>query len=420
MKRNPALSILILTCWLAGASGCAVPTDPTEPAVRSASFEPGAKEAVFDFYIGDLRDPDQLAKYSRVDILITDPSRFWGRAANEGDIALLKAANPDIKVIAFFRSKCVRDEWAPGSVTNPFLNAMYEASRPYWSATTTGDTLRDWPGVTLFNPTQAAARKAMRDVFVSYQRSSINKFDGVFWDYFNTALWIAPTVAGMTGDPDLDGDGVSHWDDPDELLAYQESQIDSIEEMRAVMGESFIQVANGWRALQDSTFAARLDGMFYELFPNVGFSGNDKYGSALDLNVPNNIFAASHWPRRSNGGPWLILSNKSASTYYLAADGQYNVVDFGDINRAIALLADCTSVHYDLSGLHRTGVPSVWLDLGPALGPTVVDGRRYSREFANGQVVVNLTEPGAPFPVSFEIEQDGEIVQEFSIPTIHP
>ena len=44
-------------------------------------------------------------------------------------------------------------------------------------------------------------------MFVSHQNASSNKFDGVFWDYFNTWLWIAPAVTDMEGEPDMDGDG---------------------------------------------------------------------------------------------------------------------------------------------------------------------------------------------------------------------
>ena len=411
--------------------GCSVLTEVpaeetgSEPEPVNRSEEPAVpgavnREVVLDYFIGDLEDPAVLAKYSRVDLLITDPARFWGRDGVENQLDLLRAANPDIKILAYFRTKCIREEWGEADEPNAYSRDLYTASLPYWSYTTTGDTLRDWPGVILFDQANPRARQAMLAVFARYQESSTNKFDGMFWDYFNTSLWIAPTVTDMTGDPDLDGDGVAHWDDDDELAAFQEAEISWILEVRASLGDDFIQIANGWRALQDESFAALVDGMFYEIFPDVGFSGSCDYGQALDASVANNLFTASTWPRRANGGPWLILSNKNWNTRFQDQDGNFRTLDLGDVNRAIALITDCYAVHYHSSGHRIVGIPEVEPDLGRPLGQVTIDGNVYHREFENGHVEVVVNEAGAPFPVSFEIVQDDSLLQQMDLPFMYP
>ena len=432
MNRDRILVIMMaaaLATTLLG--GCSALTElpqednPSESGSETRNNDPAEapvvnREVVLDYFIGDLKDPAVLAKYSRVDLLITDPARFWGRSGVENDLELLRQANPDIKILAYFRTKCVRQEWGDADEPNAFSRDLFAAARPYWAYTTTGDTLRDWPGVILFDQANADARRALLDVFAQYQESSTNKFDGIFWDYFNTYLWIAPTVKDMTGDPDLDGDGVAHLDDPDELAAFQEAEISWILEVRASQGDDFIQIANGWRAIQDESFAALVDGMFYEVFPDVGFSGSWEYGQALDPSVVNNLFTAGTWPRRANGGPWLILSNKNCSTRFQDQNQVLRTLDLGDVNRAIALLTDCYAVHYDLSGHRVVGLPTVDLNLGRPLAETTIDGNTYEREFENGQIRLEIHEAGAVFPVSFEIVQGGAVVQKMDLPYMYP
>ncbi|RLA56646.1 MAG: hypothetical protein DRR04_13920, partial [Gammaproteobacteria bacterium] len=217
--------------------------------------------AALDYQVGDLTDPAELAKYTRADILIVQPAQFWGRSDLESRLAPLRAAKPDLKIIAYFQSKAIRIAWGENPrETNTYQYDLFQAAKPYWCYTTEGDTLMDWPGTAIIDFTNPAARQAMLDVFLNHQRTSSNKFDGIFWDYFNDRLWISPAVTGMEGEPDMDGDGVPHWDDEDELQAFRDAQYDWTHEMVAAKGSNFIQIANGSRALTDSQFAAEFDG----------------------------------------------------------------------------------------------------------------------------------------------------------------
>jgi hypothetical protein len=377
---------------------------PNDPVVQQ---NPSLRIAVLDHHLlGDLSDPAVMAKYARADILITQPDKFWGAPGLERNMELLRAANPDVKILGFFRSKCVRIEWGDlDPARQSYDYDLYHAALPYLSYTTTGDTLQDWPGVVLFDYTRPEARQAMLDVFAQYQASSPAKLDGVYWDYFNYELWISSDVTTMEGQPDIDGDGVEHFSDADEKAAFQAAQVAWIQEMRARLGDDFIQVANGARALRDSTFAGLLDGMNYEIFPNVGFNSNTPYRTALDPTAFNNLWAANRWLRTANGGPWQILEN----VWVPRMQDQNQVlrpISLGDVNRAIALLTGSTVIHYDLTGQHHAGLPDVEINLGEPLGGVIVDGNLYTRAFEQGTVTLTMGTGAYPMGFSFRIERN--------------
>jgi hypothetical protein len=392
---------------------CSNPSTPDEQYVPPKD-KLELRIAALDYRVGDLSDPAVLARYSRADLVIVQCDRFWGKSQNDGDLNLIRAVNPDAKIIGYFRSKVIRTNWGEESQASQSYNrALYEAAKPYWCQTTTGDTLMDWPGAVVFDYTNPAARKALLDVFVEFQANSNNKFDGVYWDYFNEQLWIAPAVDGMEGEPDMDGDGIAHWDDEDERQAFKDAQYEWVKEMRAAMGPGFIQIANGSRALTNPEFAGQFDGMFYELFPNVGYGRGETFRRAMDPGQYNNLWTAREWPLKRNGGPWLILSHASPVGSQQNEEGQWESINAGDLLRAVALLTGATSTHYDNSGAHRAGVPNVEVDLGLPLGPTAIDGDLFTREFERGRVVLRMETGLYPRPFAYSIPQQGVVVDDF-------
>lgn len=401
-------NLLCGSALLAAMAACTTSPLLPEPApvqpVPLAQRNPSLRIAVLDNQLlGDLTDPAVMAKYARADLLVTEPGQFWNRPESAQKLALIRAANPDLKVIGFFRSKCVRQEWSGyDPQANSFEYALYQSAKPFLSYTTEGDTLQDWPGVAVFDFTNEAARHALIDVFAGFQAQSEAKLDGIYWDYFSPYLWISPDVTTMNGEPDMDGDGVAHLVDADEIASFNAAQEAWIGELRARMGDDFVQVANGARALVDSTFAGLLDGMNYEIFPNIGFSGGTPYRSALDPAVPNNLWAARGWLRTANGGPWQILDNvwipRMTDQY-----GAVRAIDLGDVNRAIALLTGATVVHFDLSGLHRPGIPDVEINIGAPLGGVVFDGDRITRTFERGSVTVTMGSGSYPLGLSYMV-----------------
>lgn len=409
-----AKRFLILMCSIGLATSlaaCSTSPVPTVPDQGGGDLpvqqNPSLRIAVLDHHLlGDLSDPAVMAKYARADLIITQPDRFWGHERLEQNMALLRQANPNVRIVGWFRSKCVRLEWGQlDRSVQSYDYDLYHAALPYLSHTTTGDTLQDWPGVALFDFTDPAARAAMLDIFQRYQASSPAKLDGVYWDYFNPELWIAPDVTTMQGEPDMDGDGVPHASDSDEQAAFMSAQVDWINEMRARMGGDFIQIANGTRALRDSTFAGLLDGMNYEIFPNTGFYGAPPYRMALDPTVPNNLFAANRWLRTRNGGPWQILENVWIP-WMNDQNGVSRAINLGDVNRAIALLTGSTVIHYDLTGAHHAGIPDVEVNLGAPLGPVNILGNVYTRSFELGTVTLTMGTGTYPLGFSYSIESN--------------
>jgi len=414
------LIFLALTSWY--VVGCSSPSNPEGGGTGIPLVDDGSlRIAALDFSLEDLTDPAEMAKYTRADIVIVQCDQFWGRPSFEGRMALLRAAKPELKIIGFFRSKGIKTEWGlQARELQSYNYDLYQASKPYWCSTTTGDTLMDWPEAVVYDYTNPAARKAMLDVYLHYNNSSSNKFDGMYWDYFNDWLWIAPAVTTMEGDPDMDGDGVGHWDDEDEKQAFRDAQYDWLDEVQRAMGPDFIQIANGSRALTDSLFASKLDGMFYELFPNVGYGSGENFKKALDPNRYNNLWAARNWPRTVNGGPWLILSHAKNIGSYQDENGVWKTISSGNLLRAVALLTGATSTHYDGSGLHSAGLPELELDLGAPLGPVSISGTHYSRQFERGRVVLEMGDGYYPIPFAYAIPQDGVVVESFGEIAIDP
>jgi len=265
-----------------------------------------------------------------------------------------------------------------------------------------------------------AARAAEFQVFQDFQASSVNKFDGIFYDYFPTWMWVPDFLEGVEGDPDLDGDGIRHLDDPDEIQAYMDAEDAWVDEVRAAMGEDFIQITNGNRAHVDSVFAAKFDGAFYEDFPAQGWIGSAKFRQALDPAVPNNLFAAHGWFRTRNGGPWLILSHKFTAGVYFDSDYNPVYVDGDNLCRAVAMLTDGASITYEGFGVHDPGIPAVEYNLGPPLGGVTIDGDTYTRDFRDGSIELTMRTGNYPFPFNFRVYRRGQIIDQSEFPSWDP
>lgn len=415
-KRNV---LAVLTMALAAALGCGGGSGPAGVDPPATPPPPGQnaslRQAIVDYRYLACADSDIVA-LARADLVVLDASTIWSIASNSDLCARLRAVNPGIRILAYILAKNTRVGWrSADQEREPFGHAWNEAVAPYRCETTSGDTLLDWPGNQVVNILDAGCRRAMVDVVASFQRSSPNRVDGVFWDYFGPTLWISPMVEPtMAGEPDMDGNGIGHFDDPAEMAGFRAASSALIEQMRSELGEGFIQIVNGTRAATDSTFAALTDGMFYELFPTQNFHPGPDMRLALDPARYNNLFATRHWPRTRNGGPWLILSNPTPCYYY---DDQYQrtLLDLDDINRVVALLTGAT-VSYSANGQMEYGWPAVELALGEPLGGVTWNGETISRQFARGSVTATFTSGSWPLPFDFEIVQDGVVVQALDYP----
>jgi hypothetical protein len=419
--RFSSILLALLTLCAIGLSACLRMTDPAEKEPRpDPSLNPvqnagdlAPTMVIFDLYASDISEPEEVQKYAKADLVVLNDCNVWCTSQSIGLVDRLKAANPDLKVLNYTRAKtapCDIDFEHLGRDWHPYLYDWWNSTRPYWCWTTEGDTAMEWPGEVILNITDPGCRQAIVNVIASFQASEPNKVDGVLWDYFPEQLYIVPAAdQAMQGDPDLDGDGIGHWDDPDEMAAFRAGEAALVQDLRAALGNGFIQIFNGNLARVDSTFAALGDGILYERFPTVGFGSGANMANALDPNRFNNLFAARHWPRNDNGGPWLILANKWGTQF---RDDQGDLIEYNlaDINRVVALMTDCAVV-YNPHGEWGYAWPEVELSLGEALGGVERDGQVMTRRFEHGSVTLTMTSGQFPLPFDFQIEQAGRIVQ---------
>lgn len=409
-------------CCMGGCSSTMEAGAPSSEPVDLVAERSWPAMAVVDWGQVDFSDPKVVADFAQADIIVLETSYLWREWAYSGAIAALKAQNPDVKVVGYISAHASWEIW--GEVDRsaeeiPYYSwEWYQATKPYWSYTTTGDTMQSWPGKNLLNVLDPNCRAAMVEVLAQQWTLHENVLDGILWDHFNDYLWVPLTLPGVEGEMDLDGDGIPHRQDEDEMQAYRDASVDLIQRTRRALGADVIQIANGQRAPSDSLFAGLLDGMFYENFPEYNWGG-DKMRGALDPTKPNNLFTVVDWPRKNNGGPWLILSNASRFAA-INEQGQYEIWRQAEFNRVVALLTGCTSVYYAEGLAYRYGWPEVEFELGLPAGPAIFEGNRISREFEGGSVHLDFEVADTAAPFDFAVVQKDSVRQRFYMEDMAP
>lgn len=374
--------------------------------------------AIFDWTPVDWTVPGTVERFARADLICLTASEIWGRQVPE-DLRIferIKAINPDCVIIGYMLAKTVHVNWGSSAQTYPFGYDLYQATLPYWCYTTTGDTLQDWFKQVNVNILEPGCRTAIASTIQHYRDTSVNRFDGVFWDYFASSLWW-PVDTLFEGEPDLDGDGVPHHQDPDEMAAYRQACVDLVTEVRTLLGEDFIQVFNGPRAQIDPGFAALSDGIHYELFPTLAYQ-HPNMANALDPDNPTSLFQSILWPRTNNGGPYNLVTN-IRQVFYNDTERVNTRLDQGNLNRVVGLL---TGVYasWNSHGGYSYGWPEVDISLGEPLGPTVIDGPVHRRDFQYGSVEMIMGSGEYPVPFSYEIRIGDRIVEAFDFPYHFP
>jgi hypothetical protein len=409
--------------WHAG--DLAVPLDLGSVVARVVASDAGvdfavhspALVAITDGSSVNWADPAVVEKFSRADLCIVMANHLWAGGAHESRnvIAQLKALNPDIVMIGYVSAKTALID-GPNGPPDSYWYKWYNRTSPYFVYTTTGDVAQDWPISRLINILEPGCRRAMIETIMEQQAISLNKFDGIMWDYFNRELWVSPQVTA-TGDPDMDGDGIGHWDDPDELQAYRDAQISLVTAARDSLGENFIQIFNGQRAYGDPAFAALADGAFYELFPTLFFPAPNM-ANALDPQYPYSLFNARNWFRSDNGGPYLILSSVW-NTLYSDDQGIPTQIITGDQFRAVSLLTGAYASWNTNANGSRDPVYN-WtprdVTMGAPLGEPVFAGNIIRREFEYGRLELRMLSGSYPNPFSYWIWSLGEVVSRLDAP----
>jgi hypothetical protein len=377
-----------------------------------------ANYAIMEWELVDWSLPGQFEKYARADLLVVQAGQMWGHATNESLEVYnnIKALNPGGVMLGYTQAKSVRLSWA-GPGTFPYHQAFYERTLPYWCWSTEGDTVQDFPGNVVVNILLPECREAIIHTMAEFRQASVNRLDGIFWDYFGTRLWIHPGVH-LEGEPDLDGDGIGHFDDPDEQAAYRAAQDSMIAAARDSLGEDFILLVNGSRARVDSLFASKVDGIFYELFPTLHPFESPNMAMALDPDFPYSLYHTVQWPSTSNGGPYVVLDHFGAAWYY-DQNGEWTSLILGNIHRVAGLLSD-TYATWNPPNVHTYAWTDNDISLGRPLGPAVINGDIYTREFYYGRLEMHMENGNHPNPFSYRIWVNGTLVEELDIPYHFP
>jgi hypothetical protein len=194
-----------------------------------------------------------------------------------------------------------------------------------------------------------------------------------------------------------------------------------ISALRDSLGEGFIQFFNGQRAYGDLEFAALADGLLYEIFPTLFFPDPDMQ-HALDPDYPYSLFNIRGHLRDQNGGPFIVMSNPWRHIY---TDHNYEpqTLSLGNVFRTVALLVDAYAAWNDHSG-SSSDYTYGWTDnditLGEPLGPTLIEGNFYSRDFTYGRVELEMTTGRYPDPFDYWIWINGQLAEALAIPYHFP
>lgn len=409
--------------WNAGAlpnpqdrAGLKVRIVASDRGILHTPHSPG-NVAIIDWSAVDWADPANWEKYSRADVCMVMAAQLWGDQYRDTPvIPHLKALNPDLKVFGYISAKSAQLSGEPAG-SNAFWHDWFVRTRPFWVYTTTGDTAQDWPANVLVNILDPACRSAMVHTVADYQRRSANHLDGIMWDYFNNSLWVYSGIPSVTGDPDMDGDGIGHWADSGEMEAYRGAEVALVSAMRDSLGAGFIQIFNGQRGYSDAAFAGLADGLLYEIFPTLGWP-QPNMRNAMDPAVVNSLPNVRGWVRTDNGGPWLILSNPWINRYQ-DLNNVVTTLNNGNVNRVTALLTD-VYVAWHAPGSSTFSYTYGWTDndicLGEPLGPAVHEGEFVRRDFQYGRVELEWKTGRYPDPFHYRIWSEGQLVEELDVP----
>jgi len=343
-------------------------------------------------------DDTRIAEVSRSSMVIL-PADFCLSPAAEEIIGAMREANPDLRIIGYHLVLAV-PELYPDTLylerVLPYALDLYRLVRGNWAWTTTGDTLSMWPGQVFLDPIgedgpDEGLIAGIAGLLESHVEERPWALDGIMHDFFMYEPYISPWLDGrVEGEIDLDGDGVPIGSDQDEKEAFYRWQIEYVREIGRRLGPDFIQIGNGKPPQEDAELAGMLNGIFYELFPNMCWSLTDLQGTLALLD-----HQSEGWLREARGRTWSILTNSE-----IEYNNQYCLI--------ASLLAGC---HY--TELHGTYLFSGWefdLEPGKPLSDVVVEGRPDSamtirRLFSGGEARIRFGAHGGRIETSF-IEND--------------
>jgi len=363
------------------------PSDPVEPQGSSPSFEQYPMRGVVHWSSFFKWDESIIEEAARAELLIFPIERCFSPEATD-IIARLRELNPDIKIIGSIGVLLVKElypDTAYLASSLPWELDFYRLVEDNWAWTTTGDTFSIWPGTIFLDPITEPGEGDSRllddivDLLEEYTDDWPGAIDGLMHDYIMYKPYVSPWNDNVDGDLDLDGNGILIGDDEDEQATFLRWQKDYVAEIRSRLGPRFIQIANGRVPQEDAELAGNLNGIFYELFPNMCWSITDRAG--FEILLENQ---AEGWLTEAHGRTWSILTNASI---------EYNNM----FCMLSSMLAGC--FYTELVDNYTFRGWSIDIDAGQPLSQLVVEGKAdsiltYKRSFSGGETLISFSPTG--------------------------
>lgn len=378
-------AILVLTAFV--FFSCGESPSSTENAVFSPLHASYPEKGIVHWSSFLWWDDETIEEASEASMAIF-PMQFCVSSLGEEVIGKIKDHNPDFKIIGYQGMLCVADLYQDTAYvrqTTPYELDYWYICRDRWAWTTAGDTLHIWPGITLINPFDGGSLDTglmtdIVDLIEGYRSGKEDCLDGIMHDYFMYRPYISYYLGdAVIGEIDLDGNGMPVGEDAGERELFLRWQIDFAAELRDRFGPDFIQVGNGRVPQENAELAGLINGIFYELYPNMCWSITDRDG--LQTLIANQ---ADGWLAKAHGRTWSILTN--------------DAVEYNNYFCLISsLLAGCMYAE-----LYDRCVFAGWsLELSPGmpLSQLIVEGSpdsmmTYRRIFSSGEARISFADYG--------------------------
>lgn len=333
--RNPLSRLIILISLLgmgAAATIITIYNRENEDVYKSGSLVYGVDPQL-------IPNVDTWAKH---DVSQVDPFIPFGDSyapTNEGGLFEIRKQNPDHLLIVYHEyihvGEWQKNGYDSGFTPGDFNDELWKCvavdreclarTNELDPATALPDTFANWKRNFTWNATDSMCVNAV----VAHFKNQVEKSEyattpgiGIMFDFVQDRLVDLKRVGSRYdfeeyGEPDLDRDGKSHYDDENEQWAFVDGQIDLIRKTRASMKPGFIMIANGTAAITNPRFTRELDGVYLENFPywyyGYPFNSPNYYG-ALSKHSPYSIvnILNMQWIR-DNGGPYVFLENAGSA-----------------------------------------------------------------------------------------------------------
>jgi hypothetical protein len=332
-------------------------------------------------------DAEDLGEVALADMVIL-PSAWCLSPKASPVLEELQQRNPDLQIIGYmlvFAIGVIESDTTYLRQDLPFFLDYYYAVEDDWAFTTTGDTLMMWPGQIMLNPIADGEINRQLivetvDLLEEYRARPGSVLDGVMHDYFMSYPFIGPYARPTVhGEIDLNGNGIIFADDAEEQELFIEWQREYAREIRLRFGSDFIQIANGRLPQTDAELAGLLNGIFYEVFPNLRWSLTDRDGLLTLLEQHAEGFLS-----KAKGRTWSLVTN-----------------EYGGDNNLFCLLASMLAGCF-YTELHGRLLFTGWtidIEAGFPIGSAIIEGNVDSvltvrRRFTGGEVRMSFDPSG--------------------------